>query len=143
MAALVALRDAGSPLPRGGICLSPWVDLTLSGASMQEKANADPILDRVSLARYAAAYAGPTRLTAPLLSPLYADLCGLPPLLIQAGTDEVLLDDAVRLSHAASQAGVDVTLALWPGLFHVFQTAAFLPETRQAMEHAARFVDGI
>jgi acetyl esterase/lipase len=141
VAGLLALRDAGMPLPGGGICLSPWVDLTLSGASIQERAKADPILDPASLARYAAAYAGETPLTAPLLSPLYAALHGLPPLLIQVGADEILLDDALGLARKAREAGVDVTLQVWPGLFHVFQTVAFLPETRQALEGAARFVE--
>jgi len=139
VAALVALRDAGMPLPAGAICLSPWVDLALTGNSVQRRRRADPILNAASLSRYAAAYAGTMPLTSPLLSPINADLHGLPPLLIHAGTDEVLLDDATRLAERASRVGVAVTLETWDGLFHVFQTVAFLPETRESLEKAAGF----
>ncbi len=140
VAALVALRDAGLPLPAGAICLSPWVDLTLSGKSIHSKAASDPILDAASLARYAAAYAAGAPLASPLVSPLFADLHGLPPLLVQAGTEEILLDDAIRLAERAAQAGVLVTLETWEGLFHVFPLLAFLPETRQALQQAGAFV---
>lgn len=140
VAALVALRDAGLPLPAGAICLSPWVDLTLSGESIRSKAASDPILDAASLGRYAAAYAAQTPLASPLISPLFADLQGLPPMLIQAGTEEILLDDATRLAERAGQAGVSVTLETWDGLFHVFPVMAFLPETRQALQQVSTFV---
>ncbi len=140
IATLVALRDAGQPLPAAAICISPWTDLALTGDSMRSKAAVDPILDAASLARYARDYAGDAPLTSPLISPLYADLAGLPPLLIQVGTDEILLDDATRLAECARQAGVPVTLETWAGLFHVFPAAPFLPETAQAMAQAARFV---
>lgn len=143
VATLLALRDGGTPLPAGAICLSPWVDLALTGAAIRDKAAVDPILDAASLSAYAAAYAGAAALTSPQISPLYADLRGLPPLLIQAGSDELLLDDATRLAQKAHKAGVTVTLQIWDGLFHVFPAMPFLPEARQALQEAARFVAGL
>lgn len=140
MAALLSVRDAGHSLPAGAVCISPWIDLTLRGASMQSKADLDPILDPDSLWMYAGYYAGNHDLAAPLLSPIYADLSGLPQLLIQVGTDEVLLDDAMRLAERASDAGVDVTLDVWDEMFHVFQLVSFLPETKKAVEQIAAFV---
>ena len=140
LATLVALRDAGQPLPAGAVCFSPWTDLALTGASVRSKASADPILAAERLAMYAGYYAGGHTLTSPLISPLYADLQGLPPLLIQAGSDEILLDDAVRLAGKAREAGVDVTLELWDEMFHVFQVLWFLPETKEAVARVAEFV---
>ena len=139
IATLVALRDAGLPRPAGAICISPWVDLALAGESIRSRAAADPILDAATLVRYAAAYAGDAPLNSPLISPLYADLSGLPPLLIQVGTEEILLDDAVRLAERAQQAAVSVTLEQWQGLFHVFQAVPFLPESRQALAQIADY----
>jgi acetyl esterase/lipase len=139
LAALLALRDGGDPLPAAAVCLSPWTDLTLSGASMQEKAALDPILDPAGLARFAALYAGSHPLDDPLISPHFADLRGLPPLLIQVGTDEVLFDDARRLAEHGRAAGLDTTLQVWDDLFHVFQAVPFLPETREALGHIDRF----
>ena len=140
VAALIALRDAGMPLPAAALCFSPWFDLTLSGDSIQTQAAADPVLDAASLSRYARAYAAAAPLEHPLISPLYADLRGLPPLLIQVGTAEILLDDATRLAAAAREVGVAVTLQVWEGLFHVFQMAPFLPETREALAKVAAFL---
>jgi acetyl esterase/lipase len=140
LAALVALRDAGKPLPAGAVCISPWMDLALTGASIQSKAHADPVLDPDSLERYAMAYAGERDRTSPLISPLYADLTGLPPLLIQVASDEILLDDATRFAERAREAGVDATLEVWNGMFHVFQLVSLLPETREAVAQVAEFV---
>lgn len=140
LAALLALRDGGEPLPAGAICFSPWTDLTLSGASMQGKADLDPILDPDSLRKYAAYYAGDHDLSEPLISPLFAELSGLPPLLIQVGTDEILLDDATRLAERAREAGVSVTLEIGDEMFHVFHMFSFLPETKKAVESITRFV---
>jgi monoterpene epsilon-lactone hydrolase len=137
---LVRLRDAGHPLPAGAVCISPWADLALTGDSIQDKAQADPILAPSDLDTYAGYYAGKFERTEPLLSPLYADLQGLPPLLIQVGKDEILLDDAVRCAGKARQAGVDVTLETWEGMFHVFHMLPFLPETKRALESIAAFV---
>jgi len=140
LATLLSLRDAGDQLPAGAICVSPWLDLALTGVSIKQKAKLDPILDPVSLERYAKYYAGENDLTYPLISPLYADLQGLSPLLIQVGTDEILLDDAVRLVEKARGAGVDVTLEIWDEMFHAFQLIPFLPESRKMIERIAQFV---
>jgi acetyl esterase/lipase len=140
LAALLALRDAGQPLPAGAVCLSPWTDLALTGASIETQAQADPILAAHILRRHAQYYAGDRDLTTPLISPLYADLTGLPPLLFQVGTDEILLDDARRCAHKARQAGVEVSLDVYEGMFHVFQMVRFLPETKQSIRRIAEFV---
>jgi acetyl esterase/lipase len=110
VATLLALRDARLPLPAGGVCISPWVDLTFSGASYRTRAAVDPIVTRPGIDEMARAYFGATSARAPLASPLFADLRGLPPLLIHVGSDEVLLDDAVQLADRAKAAGVDATL---------------------------------
>ena len=143
IAALVALRDAGTALPAAAVCFSPWLDLTLSGASVRTQAAADPILDAASLDRYARAYAAGHPLNHPLLSPLFADLRGLPPVLLQVGSEEILFDDSTRLAEDARAAGVAVTLQTWEGLFHVFQMFSFLPETARAVEHVAKFLSNI
>jgi acetyl esterase/lipase len=137
---LVTLRDAGKPLPAGAVCISPWTDLATTGASIQNKAKVDLILDPDSLEKYAKYYAGEHELTSPLISPLYADPKGLPPLLIQVGTDEILLDDATRFTKNAQESGVDVTLEIWDQMFHVFQMISFLPETKKAVGNIAEFV---
>jgi len=130
VATLLALRDRGLPQPAGGVCISPWVDLTCSGATYATKAAVDPIVTRESVAMMAQAYAGPGDPKAPLLSPLYADLRGLPPLLVQVGSDEVLLDDALGLGERARAAGVDVTVEEWPAMIHVWHW--FLPMLAEA-----------
>ncbi|WP_432494976.1 alpha/beta hydrolase fold domain-containing protein [Kineococcus gypseus] len=141
LALLVAARDAGLPLPACAVLFSPWVDLTLSGTSTTTKAGVDPALDAAGLARRAADYAGGADPAGPLLSPLFADLRGLPPLLVQAGSHEVLLDDAVRLAGAAAAADVAVTLQVTPEVPHVFQGfAAVLEEGASALDEAGRFL---
>ena len=140
LSTMLRLRDIGEPLPAGAVCISPWTDLTLSGASIQQKATLDPILDISSLEMYARYYASEYELNNPLISPLYADLKGLPPLLIQAGTDEILLDDATQIAEKARESGVHVTLEIWDDLFHVFQLISILPETKNALRQIAAFV---
>ena len=140
LSTLVGLRDAGRPLPAGAVCISPWTDLALTGSSIQDKACVDPILTPGGLETYAGYYAGTVKRTDPLLSPLYADWQGLPPLLIQVGSEEILLDDAVRTAAKARAAGVDVKLETWEGMFHVFHMLAFLPETTRALASIAGFV---
>ena len=137
---MLTLRDAGEQLPAGAVCISPWMDLTLTGASIQSKAKVDPILDLNSLQMYARYYAAENEFTNPLISPLYANLEGLPPLLIQVGADEILLDDAIRFSQKTRVAGADVTLEIWDEMFHVFQLIPFLPETKKAVGRIAKFV---
>lgn len=137
---MVTLRDAGEQLPAGAVCISPWTDLSLTGASIEQKSKLDPILNPTSLDMYAKYYAGEYELTSPLISPLYADLHELPPLLIQVGADEILVDDAIRLAEKARDARVDVTLEIWDEMFHIFQLIPFLPETKKAIGSIAEFV---
>jgi len=141
VATLLALREARVPLPAGGVCISPWVDLTCSGASYATKAAADPIVRRAGVEEMARAYLGATPPRTPLASPLFADLRGLPPLLIHVGSDEVLLDDAVQLAERAKAGGVDATLEIYDRMIHVWHW--FLPmldEAQTAVEAIGRFV---
>ena len=140
VATLIAIRDRGLPLPAAGVCISPWVDLTGSGDSMTSNAAVDPMVGRELLGRMAAHYAGED-LTAPLASPLFADLSGLPPLLLQVGTAETLLDDSTRLAERATAAGVDVTLEPWEDMIHVWHFfAGMLPEGQQAIDRIGAIV---
>ena len=141
VATLLALRDAGLPMPAGGACISPWVDLTFGGASYRTRATVDPIVTRPGIDEMARAYLGATPARTPLASPLFADLHGLPPLLIHVGSDEVLLDDAVQLADRAKAAGVDATLEVWDRMIHVWHW--FLPmldEAQSAVDGIGRFV---
>ena len=141
VATLVTLRDAGVALPAGGACLSPWVDLEGTGESMTTKASLDPMVQREPLRRMAALYLGGQDPRTPLAAPLYANLSGLPPLFIQVGTAETLLDDSTRLAERARKAGVEVRLEPWKDMIHVFQAfAAILPEGQQAIERIGAFV---
>jgi acetyl esterase/lipase len=124
VATLVALRDAGDPLPAAAVCLSPWVDMEGIGESMTTKAEADPMVQRDDLIEGAQAYLGGADPRTPLAAPLYADLTGLPPLLIHVGTAETLLDDSTRLAERAKSAGVDVTLEPWEDMIHVWHAVS-------------------
>ena len=140
VATLLALRDARVPLPAGGVCISPWVDLTCSGGSYRTKAGVDPIVGHAGVAEMAKAYLGNVSPRTPLASPLFADLDGLPPLLIHVGSDEVLLDDAVQLAARAKAAGVEATIEVWERMIHVWHW--FLPmldEAHAAVEAIGRF----
>jgi monoterpene epsilon-lactone hydrolase len=140
-ATLVALRDEGAPLPAAGVCLSPWVDMEGIGESMTAKAEADPMVQREDLLETAKAYLNGVDPRTPLAAPLYADLTGLPPLLIQVGTAETLLDDAIRLAERARAAGVDVTFEPWEDMIHVWHfMASMLPEGEQAIERIGEFI---
>ena len=143
LACMLALKAAGKPLPAGAILISPWTDLSGSGASMQTRREADPMLSGDVLAPMAAAYANSRSLTDPGVSPLFGDLAGLPPLLVQVGDDEVLLDDATRLAERAETAGVSVQLHVFEGAFHVFQIDPRPPESREALEEMAAFFDAV
>ena len=141
VAALIALRYVGEPMPAAGISHSGWTDLKHTGESMTTKAEIDPILSREMLDLMAQTYAGDKDLGTPLVSPFYADLYGLPPLLVQVGTAEVLLDDSIRFAERAKAAGVDVTLEVWDDMPHVWQCfAATLPEGQQAINHIGEFI---
>ena len=141
LALLVHLRDEGRPLPTMAICLSPWTDLAASGESLRTRARADVLLDARNLSQSASVYLAGTDPRAPLASPLYADLRGLPPLLIQVGADEILLSDSTGLAERARTAGVNVTLEVWPAMQHDWQFAAsFVPEARQAIARIGEYV---
>jgi len=139
LATLMALRDGGEPLPAGALLLSPWTDLSGSGASMTARAEADPMLDAAFLREAAALYCAGTDPRAPGVSPHFGDFCGLPPLLIQAGDAEILLDDSTRAAAAARSAGARVELAVWSGAFHVFQSFPQLPESTEALAMIGEF----
>lgn len=141
LALLTTLRDRGEALPSCAVCISPWVDLQMTGASITSKAALDPLLTADGLQQFADWYLGGQDPHNPRVSPLYADLKGLPPLLIQVGTSEILLDDALRLEQRAQAAGVKVTLSLYddmPHVWHVF--ASFLPEGKRAAAEIGDFV---
>jgi epsilon-lactone hydrolase len=140
VAILLALRDRGLPLPAAGVCISPWLDLTCGGASYEEKAASDPIVTREGVSEMARAYLGAADARTPLASPLFADLAGLPPLLVQVGSEEVLLDDAVGLAERAKTAGVPATLEIWPDMIHVWHWFfPMLDEGQQAIDSAGAF----
>ncbi|WP_051813459.1 alpha/beta hydrolase fold domain-containing protein [Streptomyces sp. NRRL S-340] len=141
LALLLAIRDAGLPQPSSAAVLSPWTDLTQSGGTMATRADADPALTRRALQTRAAGYLAGADPRTPLASPLHADLRGLPPLLIQAGGREILLDDALRLAARAAHADVPVTLQTFPGAPHVFQGfAPAVEEAARALDHVAAFI---
>ena len=141
LATLLAVRDAGDPLPGAAFCISPWVDLSLSGESAQTRAAADPIIDPASASAAARRYLGSSDARTPLASPLYAELGGLPQMLLQVGDSEVFLDDARRLATKAKAAGVDTTLDVWPEMVHVWHIfAAMVPEGQQAIDRAGDWV---
>ncbi|MEY9839657.1 alpha/beta hydrolase [Streptacidiphilus sp. EB103A] len=140
VATLVAVKDAGLPQPASAAVFSPWTDLTLSGGSLVGKADVDPALTAAGLRTRARDYLGDTDPAAPLASPVFADLTGLPPLLVQVGSHEILLDDAIRLAARAAEHDVWVELQVWPQLPHVFQSfAAVLDEADAALDAAAAF----
>ncbi|MXY52467.1 MAG: alpha/beta hydrolase [Gammaproteobacteria bacterium] len=143
LACLLALKEQGKPQPAGAVLLSPWTDLTASGASVRTRADADPMIDGGVLVPMAGLYCGDTPSTTPGVSPLFGDLAGLPPLLIQVGDFEVLLDDSTRLAERAREAGVDVKLEVFDGAFHVFQHNPNLPESAQALAAIGTFFDRV
>lgn len=141
LALLLALKQDGLPLPAAAVTISAWADMTVSGETITTKAEADPIASGDSLRMSALAYLQGQDPTTPLASPLHGDLAGLPPLLVQVGGEEVLLDDSTRLADRARAAGVDVTLEVAPDLPHVYQYfASFLPEGQQAIDRAGEFI---
>ncbi len=142
VATLVALRDKGEKLPAAGVCLSPWIDLECLGESMTSKAAVDPMVQKEGALELAALYLGGKSPRTPLAAPLYADLSGLPPLLIQVGTAETLLDDASRLAERARKVGVEVSYDPWEGMIHVWQLfAPMLDEGKQAIDKLGAFIE--
>lgn len=141
IAVLLAARDKGLAQPAAAAAFSPWTDMTRTGASMRTKVNADPLFSYEAMGWYASRYVPSGDPSAPLASPAFASLAGLPPLLLQAGSHEVLMDDAVRLAAAAATADVDVTLQVTAGAAHVFQNSfgGIVDEADQALDDVARF----
>lgn len=141
VAALVQIRYLGLPVPAAGVCISPWVDMEGLGESMETRAKADPMVSKENLMVSAKTYLGGADPRAPLAAPLYADLRGLPPLLIQVGDAETLLDDSTRLAGVAREAGVDVRMDVWDDMIHVWHVfAPILPEGKQAISQAGEFI---
>ena len=141
IATLVNARDHGLPLPAAAFVMSPYADLTLAGTTMETKREADPLLSREALHARVTDYTSGQDAALGLISPIFADLSGLPPLIIQAGTHEVLLDDAIRLAQQAATADVEVTLDITPGVPHVFQAYyPILDEAAAALDRAGQFL---
>ncbi len=141
VATLVSLRDAGETLPAAGVLLSPWTDLAATGDSLTTNAERDPLVQREGLENMARMYLGDADPRTPLASPLYADLDGLPPLLIHAGAAEAILDDSVRLDQRARAAGVESILEVWDDMVHVWHYFAdMLPEGRAAIDRIGEFI---
>jgi epsilon-lactone hydrolase len=140
VALLVAIRDAGEALPAAAVLMSPTVDLTSSGASMTERVEQDPLSTPDMLRQFAAEYLAGADPRTPLASPLFASLAGLPPLLVLAGTADLLLSDSERLAAAAAEAGVDVALQIGEGLPHVYPIMLGTPEAAEATEEVGKFL---
>jgi epsilon-lactone hydrolase len=141
IATMVNARDHGLPLPAAALVMSPYVDLTLAGATMESKREADPLLSPEALRARVADYTEGQDAGLGLISPIFADLSGLPPLIIQAGTHEVLLDDAIRLAGVAATADVEVFLDVTPGVPHVFQAYhAILDEAVVALDRGGQLL---
>jgi epsilon-lactone hydrolase len=141
LATLLKLRDDGVPLPGAAVALSPWTDLALTGASLTANAAADPMLKAEQAPTLAAHYLGGADPRNPYASPLYGDPTGLPPTLIQVGSDEILRDDAVRMAERMRAAGCRVELEIWPRMPHVWQMfARIVPEAQRAVERIGAFL---
>ncbi len=141
IATLVNARDHGLPMPAAAFVMSPYADLTLAGTTMETKREVDVLMSFEALQSRVTDYTSGQDAAIGLISPIFADLSGLPPLIIQAGTHEVLLDDAVRLARQAATADVEVTLDITPGVPHVFQTfSPILDEAAAALDRAGQFL---
>ena len=141
VAVLVSIREQGLPMPACGVCLSPWVDMEGIGDSMTGRADRDPMVQREGLVNMANTYLGGADPRTPLAAPMYADLDGLPPLLIQVGESETLYDDATRLAQRAIAAGVETAFEPWPDMIHVWHLfAPILDEGQQAIERMGKFI---
>jgi acetyl esterase/lipase len=140
LATLIALRDAGHPLPTAAALLSPWTDLTCSGESFKKNQATDPVISTDRTRKVVTWYADGTALNHPLLSPHFADLSALPPLLILAGSEELLLDDSIRLAERARMQGVRVELEVSDGMVHVWPYyAEWIPEGQAALDRISGF----
>ena len=139
--ALLKLRDDGAPMPAAAVALSPWTDLALTAESLRLNADSDPMLNADQAQVFTAWYLGGADPKNPYASPLYGDMAGLPPSLIQVGSDEILRDDAVRMADRLRSAGCEAELEIWPRMPHVWPLyARVLPEGRRAVERIGGFV---
>ncbi|MEU6783047.1 alpha/beta hydrolase [Nonomuraea angiospora] len=142
VALMVAARDAGLPLPAAAVAISPWANLEHTGASIATKAETDPLCTPEALRLMALSYLGGNPLDSPLASPVFADVGGLPPVMIQIGEREIMLSDAVRLAEHLADAGVRVTLEAWPGMPHVWHLfSEDLKDADAALDSAVAFLD--
>lgn len=139
-ALLLSLRDDRQPLPACACLLSPWTDLAVTGQSIETKVEDDPIITPAGIRQFAAYYAGSHDVRDPAISPLYGDFTGLPPLLIQVGSREMLLEDSIRLAERAKAAGVKVTLEIENGAIHVWQSLPHVPEAISATDRISKFI---
>lgn len=143
LALLLRLKELGQDLPLCAVALSPWTDLAMTGASVKENAHRDPLLDPSEAGKWSRWYAGEAPLEHPLISPLYGDLSGLPPLLLHVGTEEVLYNDATRLLDKAKSQGTEATLWVGEGMPHVWHFMwRFLPQAKEAIAQASDFIHG-
>ena len=144
IATLLALRDSGLPLPAGAVCLSPWADLACMGETFSTKMKEDPLLTSEWLHWMAKHYAGSHDLKTPMISPVYGDLYGLPPLFIQVGSKEILLSDAYRLVENANKSGTAARLTVLNSVCHSWSLCGgVIPEAKQAFQEAGLFIRGI
>ena len=142
LATLLAAREQGVAMPDGGVGISVWSDLAITGESIQTRSGVDPLITDASMVtNMAAMYLGEADAKTPLASPLYADYAGLPPLILQVGDHEVLLSDTTRVAERARAAGVEVTEEVWDEMFHVWHAfAPMLPEGQQAIDRIGEWV---
>ena len=141
MAMLLSLRETGDPLPAAACLLSPWLDLASTGESMATRAHRDPWFKPEDMSIIASHYSDKSKFREPLVSPVYADLSGLPPLYIQVGEDEILLSDSTRAADKIREAGGKVDIEIWPDMWHVFQVFVHqMPESRAAICKVGEFV---
>jgi epsilon-lactone hydrolase len=141
IATSISLRDEGNPPSSSIACISPWTDLEMSGDSIKTHAAIDPMLNLRSMELMASNYIGGNDPRNPLISPIYADLEGIPPTLIHVGTDEMLLDDSTRIAERAKNAGVDLTLKIYDKMWHVWHlNARFMPEAKNAVKEFGSFI---
>jgi len=144
MATLLSLRDAGDPMPAAACLLSPWLDLASTGESITTNADSDPWFRPEDLPLIARYYCAEDEVRQPLVSPVFADVSGLPPLYIQVGQDEILLSDSTRLADNVRACGGVVNIEIWPDMWHVFQVfVGKMPESRRAIARMGAYIQGI
>ncbi len=141
LALMLAAREQGLPLPKAAVPMSPWTDLTQSGNTYVSKAKEDPVIEKDYLQRFAELYLNGTDARTPFASPLFADLAGLPPMLLQVGSRETMLDDTLRFAEKAQKTAVKVKVSVWQGAIHAWQNQPhILPEARQALQELTKFI---